>query len=51
MLPDPASLAGALREIALRAGREILAVYGSGFTVTGRPTPRRSLKPTSVPSV
>ena len=36
MLPDPASLAGALREIALRAGREILAVYGSSFTVTGK---------------
>ena len=36
MLPHPATLAGALREIALRAGREILAVYASDFTVRGK---------------
>ena len=33
MLPDPADLVNALRDVALRAGREILAVYASDFTV------------------
>ena len=33
MLPDPADLVNALRDVALRAGREILAVYTSDFTV------------------
>ena len=36
MLPDPADLVEALREIALRAGREILAVYASDFAVRGK---------------
>ena len=31
MLPDPAALTDALREIVLRAGQEILAVYASDF--------------------
>ena len=36
MLPDPADLVKALRDIALRAGREILAVYASDFAVHGK---------------
>ena len=36
MLPDPATLAVALCGIALRAGREILAVYASDFTIRGK---------------
>ncbi len=36
MLPDPADLTRAIREIALRAGREILAVYASDFAVRGK---------------
>ena len=36
MLPDKAALAAALREIALRAGHEILAVYASDFAVRGK---------------
>ena len=36
MLPDKAALAAALCEIALRAGREILAVYASDFAVRGK---------------
>ena len=36
MLPDAADLTKALRELALRAGREILAVYASDFTVRGK---------------
>ena len=38
MLPDKTALAVALREIALRAGHEILAVYASDFAVRGSPT-------------
>ena len=36
MRPDPAALTATLCEIALRAGREILAVYASDFTVCGK---------------
>ena len=36
MRPDPAALTATLCEIALRAGREILAVYASDFTVRGK---------------
>ena len=36
MLPDKTALAAALREIALRAGHEILAVYASDFAVRGK---------------
>ena len=36
MLPDPADLVKALRDVALRAGREILAVYASDFAVRGK---------------
>ena len=36
MLPDAADLTKALRELALRAGREILAVYASDIAVHGK---------------
>ena len=36
MLPDPAALTDALREIVLRAGQEILAVYAGDFSVSGK---------------